>query len=87
MNLGQLRAAIETDREAWMSLLASDVKPDDVVSEIYGYSPDVPVELRLAQALHHGTEHRIQICTALTSLGIEPPWIDPFTWWRERQPG
>ena len=24
----------------------------------------------LAQALHHGTDHRSQICTALTSLGI-----------------
>jgi uncharacterized damage-inducible protein DinB len=26
--------------------------------------------------LHHGTDHRSQICTALTSLGAEPPSID-----------
>ena len=32
--------------------------------------------LRLAQALHHGTDHRSQICTALTTLGVEPPSID-----------
>ena len=32
--------------------------------------------IRLAQALHHGTDHRSQICTALTSLGVEPPSID-----------
>ena len=25
--------------------------------------------------LHHGTDHRSQICTALTSMGIEPPEI------------
>jgi uncharacterized damage-inducible protein DinB len=25
---------------------------------------------------HHGTDHRSQICTALTTLGIEPPYID-----------
>ena len=35
-----------------------------------------PLGIRLAQALHHGTDHRSQICTGLTSLGIEPPDID-----------
>jgi uncharacterized damage-inducible protein DinB len=34
--------------------------------------------VRLAQALHHGTDHRSQICTALTSLGVEPPSIDAW---------
>ena len=32
--------------------------------------------IRLAQARHHGTDHRSQICTALTTLGVEPPSID-----------
>jgi uncharacterized damage-inducible protein DinB len=27
----------------------------------------------LAQALHHGTDHRSQICTILTTLDVEPP--------------
>jgi uncharacterized damage-inducible protein DinB len=38
--------------------------------------------IRLAQALHHGTDHRSQICTALTSLSVEPPLIDvwDFGW-------
>jgi uncharacterized damage-inducible protein DinB len=35
-----------------------------------------PLGIRLAQALHHGTDHRSQVCTALTTLGIEPPAID-----------
>jgi hypothetical protein len=26
--------------------------------------------------LHHGTDHRSQSCTAITSLGVEPPHID-----------
>jgi uncharacterized damage-inducible protein DinB len=34
------------------------------------------MSIRLAQALHHGTDHRSQICTALTTLGVEPPFID-----------
>jgi uncharacterized damage-inducible protein DinB len=32
--------------------------------------------LRLAQVVHHGSDHRSQVCTALTSLGITPPEID-----------
>ena len=36
---------------------------------------DVPAGVFLAQAIHHGTDHRSQICTILTSLGIEPPPI------------
>jgi uncharacterized damage-inducible protein DinB len=31
---------------------------------------------RLAQVVHHGTDHRSQVCTALTSLGVTPPGID-----------
>ena len=34
------------------------------------------MSIRLAQALHHGTDHRSQMCTALTTLGVEPPAID-----------
>ena len=26
--------------------------------------------------IQHGTDHRSQVCTALTSLGVEPPEID-----------
>jgi uncharacterized damage-inducible protein DinB len=41
-----------------------------------GSTTQAPMSIRLAQALHHGTDHRSQICTALTSIGIEPPFID-----------
>ena len=30
------------------------------------------------RSIHHGTDHRSQVCTALTSLGIEPPAIDAW---------
>jgi uncharacterized damage-inducible protein DinB len=32
----------------------------------------------VAQALHHGNAHREQICAILTSLGMEPPDIQPW---------
>ena len=41
-----------------------------------GSATEAPIGIRLAQAIHHGTDHRSQICTALTTLGIEPPFID-----------
>jgi uncharacterized damage-inducible protein DinB len=36
----------------------------------------MPVGLFLLQAINHGTEHRSQIATILTQLGIEPPEMD-----------
>jgi uncharacterized damage-inducible protein DinB len=41
-----------------------------------GSETSATMGIRLAQAIHHGTDHRSQICTALTTLGIEPPSID-----------
>ncbi len=34
---------------------------------------NVPAGVVLAQALHHGNEHRGQICAILTSIGVTPP--------------
>lgn len=36
----------------------------------------MPVGLFLLQAINHGTEHRSQIATILTQLGVEPPEMD-----------
>jgi uncharacterized damage-inducible protein DinB len=33
--------------------------------------------------LHHGTDHRSQLCTALTTLGVEPPNIDVWAYGEE----
>ncbi len=38
-----------------------------------GSDRDVPAGIYLAQALHHGNEHRTQICTTLTSIGVKTP--------------
>jgi len=79
MDLPELRAAIEDDGTAWLRLLAQDPDPEAVLREVDendGYERDAPVGIRLAQALHHGTDHRSQICTVLTTLGVEPPAID-----------
>jgi uncharacterized damage-inducible protein DinB len=79
MDLAGLRDAIVSDGEAWSTLLGTGIDPDRVVTEVDeddGFERDAVLGVRLAQALHHGTDHRSQICTALTSLGVEPPAID-----------
>jgi uncharacterized damage-inducible protein DinB len=79
MDLQDLRAVVERDGTAWSEFLAKDPDPETVVKEIDetdGYERDASIGIRLAQALHHGTDHRSQICTALTSLGVQPPSID-----------
>jgi uncharacterized damage-inducible protein DinB len=78
MDLPALRAQIESNGAAWLSLLAQDLDPDAVVVRRRddGSETHAPTSVRLAQALHHGTDHRSQICTALTTLGVEPPGID-----------
>ncbi|CAN5140109.1 hypothetical protein BH23CHL9_BH23CHL9_13270 [soil metagenome] len=75
--LDELRSAITTNGKAWMELL--DGGPDgeaDIVEHGDGWNFHSPTGFRLAQVIQHGTDHRSQICTALTSFGVEPPGID-----------
>ena len=81
MDLSELRAAMDRDGSAWSKFLSDDPDPDGVIREVDetdGFERDATVGIRLAQALHHGTDHRSQICTGLTALGIEPPDIDAW---------
>lgn len=78
MDLAQLRAAAEELGASWPDLLAGEPDPDEVVPVVRddGSATHAPIGIRIAQILHHGTDHRSQICTALTQLGMEPPEID-----------
>jgi uncharacterized damage-inducible protein DinB len=78
MDLAELRTAMERHGAAWTSFLAENPDPDEVVIRRRddGSETHAPIGIRLAQAVHHGTDHRSQVATALTSLAIEPPLID-----------
>jgi len=84
MDLAELRSVMERHGPAWSALLGQDPDTDAVVVRRRddGSESHAPMSIRLAQVLHHGTDHRSQICTALTTLGIEPPSIDvwDFGW-------
>jgi uncharacterized damage-inducible protein DinB len=78
MDLDELRAVMKRNGEAWSELLAEGLDSTEVLVRRWddGSQTQAPIGIRLAQALHHGTDHRSQICTALTTLGFEPPLID-----------
>jgi uncharacterized damage-inducible protein DinB len=75
-----LRAVMQAHDAVWQRLIAGDVDAATVVVEYEdsGYETHAPLGIRLAQALYHGTDHRSQVCTALTTLGIEPPAIEAW---------
>ena len=80
LDVAALRAAMEENGRAWPDVLARDLDPDAILVR---HRPDgseghAPVGIRIAQVLHHGTDHRSQVCTALTTLGIQPPAIDAW---------
>jgi uncharacterized damage-inducible protein DinB len=82
-----LRAIMAGHDRAWQDLVAGDLDPavDIVEHEDSGYDTHAPLGIRLAQALYHGTDHRSQVCTALTALGVQPPEVE--VWELARQDG
>jgi uncharacterized damage-inducible protein DinB len=78
MDLAALRTAMMEQATGWRELVARPLDPDAVIvtHRDDGSETHAPLGIRLAQVLHHGTDHRSQVCTALTSLGVEPPLID-----------
>jgi uncharacterized damage-inducible protein DinB len=77
LSIDELRAANDEHAAAYRDLLAGDIDPDeDVVEHGDGWDFAAKQGIRLAQIVHHGSDHRSQVCTGLTSLGIEPPDID-----------
>jgi uncharacterized damage-inducible protein DinB len=82
MDLSQLRAEMEGHDVLWAEILDRDLDPDAVLvgRNDDGTETRAATGARIAQVLHHGTDHRSQICTALTTMGIEPPLIDVWAY-------
>jgi uncharacterized damage-inducible protein DinB len=73
-----MRTVMEANDPVWQRLVAGDLDPaiDVIEHEDGGYETHAPLGIRLAQALYHGTDHRSQVCTALTVIGLEPPVVE-----------
>jgi uncharacterized damage-inducible protein DinB len=76
-DLDELRAVITANGADWMAVLAGGVDGEtDTIEHDNGWEFHAPTGLRLAQVVHHGSDHRSQIFTALTSIGVDPPEMD-----------
>ena len=81
--VAELRSAFMAMGSAWLALLERDLDADEEIVEQDGtWTVRSPVGVRLAQVPHHGTDHRSQVCTILTTLGVTPPDIDVWAYAR-----
>jgi uncharacterized damage-inducible protein DinB len=79
VSLAEARVIMDRNGSGWAGYISRSLDPDEMVHEVDptdGYQRWAPVGFRLAGVLNHGTDHRSQICTALTTLGVEPPRVD-----------
>jgi uncharacterized damage-inducible protein DinB len=74
---------MERNGSGWAEFLSRSPDPDEVVHEVDpndGFERRAPIGFRLAGALDHGTDHRSQICTVLTTIGFQPPPLGVMTY-------
>jgi uncharacterized damage-inducible protein DinB len=82
LDLAALRDIVRENAPVWDAVLQDGPDPERMVVRHRddGSESHAPLSVRLAQVVHHGSDHRSQVCTALTSLGVEPPEIDVWSW-------
>jgi uncharacterized damage-inducible protein DinB len=74
-DLDELARRVDEMEASWERFLATPVDAERtfVIPWHDGGARDVPAGIFVIGVLHHGIEHRSQICTILTSIGVEPP--------------
>jgi uncharacterized damage-inducible protein DinB len=87
-SLDELSESLRDQIVRWR-LLLDRVDVLDVTLPARGERPAMPhaTNLMFVQALHHGNDHRTQICTVLSANGYEAPDLDVWSYWVERRLG
>jgi uncharacterized damage-inducible protein DinB len=84
LDMASMRTTMYENEPVWQKVVSSpDVEKDVVRHRDDGSDSHAPLGIRLAQVIHHGTDHRSQICTGLTGLGFTPPEIDVWDYGRQ----
>ena len=76
-DLGELASQVDEAEALWMDFLSL---PDDAVRRVLldDGTYETHAAIVTAQALHHGSAHREQICAILRDFGLEPPEVQPW---------
>lgn|SRR5579872_2505222 len=75
--LGKLAPWVDEVETLWTSFLSL---PDDGARKVFldDGTYETSAAIVTAQALHHGSVHREQICTILRGFGLDPPDVQPW---------
>jgi uncharacterized damage-inducible protein DinB len=85
--VAQLRDRVREHAQRWAEML-DRLDTGELHARIQGNESDDPgidpaETLLLLQALHHGDDHRAQVCSTLGSLGLQVPDLDVWAYWDE----
>jgi uncharacterized damage-inducible protein DinB len=86
ISLAEIQERCERCMQAWARVL-DRIDQIDITLPGDETWPEVPhgQNVILLQALQHGIDHRTQICTTLSLLGLEPPSMDGWSYGAARQ--
>ena len=88
VHLAELRRDLDDHARRWSQALAR-LEAESLEARIAAHEdyPEVPRAegLLLAQAIHHGDDHRTQICSTLGALGLDVPDLDVWTFWADQR--
>jgi uncharacterized damage-inducible protein DinB len=79
LTLDELARRVDELDAIWDEILSAPIDTERVIVVDRGQR-EVRAGVYVAQALHHGNSHRDQVCTILTSLGIEPPDLQAWAY-------
>lgn len=84
--LSELADQVRDQAVRWRVVL-DRIAQTDITVPARGERPELPhaTNLLVDQALHHGNDHRTQICTVLSVNGYEAPDLDVWTYWLDRR--
>jgi uncharacterized damage-inducible protein DinB len=86
-SLAGLRASFTKQAHQWDELAGRVAKLDVSIPPRNGFEQGIPnaANLLFLQAIHHGNDHRTQVCTTLGTLGLEVPDLDGWAYWQEQR--
>jgi uncharacterized damage-inducible protein DinB len=79
-DLNVLASRVDESARLWDAYLSADPLDADHKLLLDQGAYEVSAGVLVVQALHHGTVHREQVCSIITSLGLEPPDLQAWTY-------
>lgn len=77
--ISDLLASAEELQSIWERRLTESVEASEILLLDEG-TYETHAGVVWAQVIHHGTLHREQVCAILTTLGMEPPDLQPWAY-------